>query len=238
MTIDPHNERKPPRNPKKSGFLRKMTLLFGLPILLLALMLVVLSGSDQVRPLTVSDNAFEPLLKGNESERIKQLAHHSDQEEKEAILEEIARRNCPLPDISTWPTEQQAQASQYQAEECELLVKYLTLPERTRGLSYDDAYAQLKQLGDKENAISRKYKELINHCSVSERQAMYKRHQAFWRPAYTGLYVVRGEWITAAKVNIDDWDKATYYLRRDGAKGRIVLAIWSSMRRVWPERFK
>lgn len=220
---------------KKSGLLLKLLLLIGLPFCLLALALAVISGPDQIRPLPVSEKTFEPI---GVTKRIKQWAAAPDKKEAKAALLEIARNSNPLPNISSWTAEQQAEARRYHAEVCEVLVEYLTFVERTHGLWWGDAYKQLEKLDERMRSTDLKYRGVLCHYSRNERRAILKRYQALWKSTLSGSYVDREDWLDAAAVNLNDWDKATYYFRRGGVKGRALIVLFSTLRRIHPDRFK
>lgn len=223
---------------KKRSTLLKLSLLIGLPLCLLILTLMALSIPDQIRTLPASDGSFESKAQGEVTKQIKQWAAQPDKKEAQSALREIARKNNPLPNISGWTAEQQAEARRYHAEVCEVVVDYLTLVERTRDLSLDEAIKQLGKLGEKMRSIHHKYDSFLGHCSKSERVAMYKQRQTLRCSTLDGIYVDRGLWIDAAKANFGDWDRQVYYLRQGGIEGRAVLVLWSVKRRIWPDDFQ
>lgn len=223
---------------QKSLFWWRLPLVIILPFVLIGLVLAVLSSHDQVRPVTVSDNTFEPLLNSELIQRVKESARQTDGKEAKAALLEIARNNFPWPKTASLPAEQQAEARRYEEEICEWLVECLTFNERTRRVSQNVAVEELLALMKRMDALDLKYKNILSRFTRAERFEMFIRRNAFYCAANTGIYVDRGSWITAAQVNMDNWDKVTYYLRRGGIKGRLLLAVWSLQRRIQPDLFK
>lgn len=223
---------------RKSRWLFRLTLILGIPLLLFIILLSIICGPDQIRTLTISGNPYEPALNAATSKKIREFAQQPASKDSHSALLEIARAAYPLPDLAKLSADHQKQARFYQDKICELAVQTMLLPEKTKTLDFESALKQLQDISNKQVALTEQYKDMLYLFPQKVRNGFFTRNNAFWLGAVTEMNILRGEWIEAAKYNIGDWDKATFYLRQSGLPGRAVLVIWSIQRRLHPEYFK
>lgn len=170
-------------NPEKSSRLIKWATILGTGVILVAILLAVLCGPDQIQPVPANHSALAPLLKEPDAKRIKEWSAATNKQDTTATLHEIVERNYPFPPLSRWPKESQPLARQYQQEATQWLGEILTLPQRTRALPMDEAEGQLNQLTTRliETGAKPPYRALLAQLTQSERAAMAKQRDEFWR---------------------------------------------------------
>jgi hypothetical protein len=222
----------------RSQVLRRLGLIAGFGFLVTAIPLLVVVVPDQVRSVPQPSNPMalfvdEGLLsaaQGADDEvEAAPVGVPSATETASAPQKKVGRKFFIMPDISDWPDDLQVLARRWEQEQTARLESMLTVPVRTKHLTFEEALSELHRVSASYN---KEYgRALPAHYSAILGDAVLPVYANIYNEVVHSLYVVREEWDAAAFTCMDrDWDMAVYYWRKDGLRGRALLAVRSLQR--------